>query len=82
MFSHKATRGVLIKEVPGDDKEFCLTNFPEINQNRWFEYDGVQRGEAEISGVLKLSSARYSTSVLAIHWLSLMSRRTAPELRT
>ena len=37
--------------------------------------------KAGISGMLKLSSARYSTSVLAIHWLSLMSQRTAPELR-
>jgi hypothetical protein len=82
VFSHKTSRGVSIEEVPGDEKEFCLTHFPEISRSHWFEFDGVQRGEAEISGVLNLSSARCSTSVLAIHWLSLMSRRTSPELRT
>ena len=81
MCFHTKHRGILIEEVPEDDKEFCRTNFLERSRSRWFEFDGVQRREAEISGALKLSSARYSTSVLAVRQL-LMSQRTAPELRT
>jgi hypothetical protein len=46
---HKKHRGVSIEEVPGDDKEFCRINFPERWQRRWFEFDGIQRGEAESS---------------------------------
>jgi hypothetical protein len=64
---HTKHRGILIEEVPGDDKEFCRTNFPERSRSHCFEFDGVRRGEAEISGVLKLNSASNSTSVLAVH---------------
>jgi len=62
-------------------KRSVVQIFRERSRSRWFEFDGARRGEAEISVVLKLSSARYSTSVLAVHWLP-MSQRTAPELRT